>query len=117
MDGRSQVVSWDVFETVEGALPSFIEPFFSGDNIGEFLPRGPEDQAYAEQATEYVNYIMFLSCLCGSERCARRPGPSRQFLSCLCGSELHRLAFHLCEAFLSCLCGSEPGRWQYGIGE
>lgn len=58
VDGRSQVVSWDVFETVEGALPSFIEPFFSGDNIGEFLPRGPEDQAYAEQATEYVNYLI-----------------------------------------------------------
>jgi hypothetical protein len=58
VDGRSQVVSWDVFETVEGALPSFIEPFFSGDNIGEFLPRGPEDEAYASQATEYVNYII-----------------------------------------------------------
>lgn len=58
VDGRSQVVSWDVFETVEGALPSFIEPFFSGDQIGEFLPRGPEDQAYAEQATEYINYII-----------------------------------------------------------
>lgn len=58
VDGRSQVVSWDVFETIEGAMPSFIEPFFSGDNIGEFAPRGPEDEAYAEQATEYVNYII-----------------------------------------------------------
>ena len=58
VDGRSQVVSWDVFETIEGALPSFIEPFFSGDNIGEFLPRGPEDEAYASQATEYVNYLI-----------------------------------------------------------
>lgn len=58
VDGRSQVISWDVFETVEGAMPNFLEPFFSGDNIGEFLPRGPEDVAYAEQATEYVNYII-----------------------------------------------------------
>ena len=56
--GRSQVVSWDVFETVEGALPNFLEPFFSGDNIGEFLPRGPEDAAYSEQATELVNYVI-----------------------------------------------------------
>lgn len=56
--GRSQVVSWDVFETVEAALPNFLEPFFSGDNIGEFLPRGPEDAAYAEQATELVNYVI-----------------------------------------------------------
>lgn len=58
VDGRSQVTSWDVFETVEGALPSFIEPFFSGDRIGEFLPRGTEDVAYAEQASEYVNWII-----------------------------------------------------------
>ncbi|RKJ96644.1 portal protein [Alicycliphilus denitrificans] len=56
--GRSQVVSWDVFETIEAALPNFLEPFFSGDNIGEFLPRGPEDAAYAEQATELVNYVI-----------------------------------------------------------
>lgn len=58
VDGRSQVTSWDVFETIEGALPSFIEPFFSGDRIGEFLPRGTEDVAYAEQASEYVNWIV-----------------------------------------------------------
>lgn len=58
VDGRSQVISWEVFETVEGALPSFIEPFFSGDRIGEFLPRGTEDVAYAEQASEYVNWII-----------------------------------------------------------
>lgn len=56
--GRSQVVSWDVFETIEAALPNFLEPFFSGDNIGEFLPRGPEDAAYSEQATELVNYVI-----------------------------------------------------------
>lgn len=58
VDGRSQVISWDVFETIEGALPSFIEPFFSGDRIGECLPRGTEDVEYAEQASEYVNWII-----------------------------------------------------------
>ena len=58
VDGRSQVISWDVFETIEGALPSFIEPFFSGDRIGEYLPRGTEDVEYAEQASEYVNWII-----------------------------------------------------------
>lgn len=25
--GRSQVISWDVFEAVESALPGFLEPF------------------------------------------------------------------------------------------
>lgn len=58
VDGRSQVVSWDVFEVCESALPSLIEPFFSGDEIGEFEPVGPEDEAYCEQATEYVNHLV-----------------------------------------------------------
>lgn len=58
VDGRSQVVSWDVFEVVESALPSMIEPFFAGDSIGEFEPVGQEDEAYAEQATDYVNYLL-----------------------------------------------------------
>lgn len=56
--GRSQVVSWDVFEVVESAMPGFIEPFFSGDTIGKFEPKGPEDVQWAEQATDYVNHII-----------------------------------------------------------
>ena len=56
VDGRSQVVSWDVFEIVESALPSFLEPLFGGDNIAEFQPTGPEDEEKAKQATDYVNY-------------------------------------------------------------
>lgn len=56
--GRSQFRSADVFECVESAMPGFIEPFFSSENIGVFAPRGPEDEAYAEQATDYVNYLI-----------------------------------------------------------
>lgn len=56
--GRSSVVSQDVFEIVESALPGFLEPFFSGDRIGEFKPRKPEDEAFCEQATDFVNYII-----------------------------------------------------------
>lgn len=58
VEGRSQVRSWDTFEVIESAMPSFLEPFFSGDNIGEFQPRSPEDEAYVEQATDVVNYII-----------------------------------------------------------
>lgn len=58
VEGRSQVVSWDVFEVVESALPSFLEPLFGGDNIAEFQPRGPEDEQAASQATDYVNYLV-----------------------------------------------------------
>lgn len=58
VEGRSQVVSWDVFEVVESALPSLLEPFFAGDDVGEFEPVGKEDEAYCEQATDYVNYLI-----------------------------------------------------------
>lgn len=60
VEGRSQVVSWDVFEVVESALPSFLEPLFGGDNIAEFQPRGPEDERFASQATDYVNYLSLI---------------------------------------------------------
>lgn len=56
--GRSQVVSWDVFEVIESALPSMLEPFFAGDDIGEFEPAEQGDEAAAEQATDYINYLV-----------------------------------------------------------
>lgn len=58
VDGRSQQVSWDVFEVVEAAMPTFLEAFFAGDDVGEFEPVGIEDEQYAKQATDYVNYIV-----------------------------------------------------------
>ena len=56
--GRSQAVSWDVYETIESALPDLIEIFLSGENVGEFEPVGAEDEPFAEQATDYINYIL-----------------------------------------------------------
>lgn len=56
--GRSQVVSWDVFETVESVLPDLLEIFLASDNIAEFTPTGPEDEAWAAQATDYINYLV-----------------------------------------------------------
>lgn len=58
VEGRSQARSWDTFEIIESALPSFLEPIFGGDNIAEFQPRGPEDEQSAQQATDYVNYLV-----------------------------------------------------------
>ena len=58
VEGRSQVVSWDTFETIESVLPDLIEVFLSRDNIGEFTPTGPEDEAFAAQATDYINYLI-----------------------------------------------------------
>ena len=57
VEGRSQVVSHDVFEVVEWAMPHIMKVFTSMDNIAEFEPHGPEDEAEAKQATQLVNHI------------------------------------------------------------
>jgi hypothetical protein len=56
-DGRSQVVSMDVRDTVQGILPSLMRIFFGPERVVEFAPQGPEDIAAAEQATDYVDFI------------------------------------------------------------
>ena len=56
-DGRSQVVSMDVRDTVQGILPSLMRIFFGPERVVEFAPQGPEDVASAEQATDYVDFI------------------------------------------------------------
>lgn len=57
-DGRSQVVSRDVRDTVQAILPSLMRVFFGSQKIVEFAPNGPEDVAMAEQATDYINYVL-----------------------------------------------------------
>lgn len=56
--GRSQVVSWDVFEVIESAMPGFLEPFFATDRIGEFKPRTQADEAFCDQSSDVVNSII-----------------------------------------------------------
>jgi hypothetical protein len=56
-EGRSQVVSMDVRDTVQGILPSLMRIFFGPERVVEFAPQGPEDIASAEQATDYVDFI------------------------------------------------------------
>ncbi len=55
--GRSQVVSRDVSDTVEGVTANVVKPFISGDRIVQFDARGPEDEEQAEQETNYANFI------------------------------------------------------------
>lgn len=57
-DGRSQVVSMDVRDTVQSILPSLMRIFTSSDKTVEYAPNGPEDVAAAEQASDYANYIV-----------------------------------------------------------
>jgi hypothetical protein len=56
-EGRSQVVSMDVRDTVQGILPSLMRIFFGPERVVEFMPHGPEDVMNADQATDYVDFI------------------------------------------------------------
>lgn len=56
-EGRSQVVSRDVHDTIQAIEPSLMRIFFSPENVVEFAPFGEDDAKTAEQATDYVNYI------------------------------------------------------------
>jgi hypothetical protein len=51
------VVAMEVRDTVSAMLPSLMKVFFSSENVVEYVPRGPEDVAGAQQATDYANYI------------------------------------------------------------
>lgn len=56
-EGRSQVVSTEVADTIEMMMPSLMRIFSSTDRTVEFVPRGPEDVEAAAQATDYCNFI------------------------------------------------------------
>lgn len=58
VDGQSQVVSRDVFDTIETIKPSLLRIFTGGDRVCKFEPTGPEDQEQAEQETDYINYVI-----------------------------------------------------------
>jgi len=57
VEGRSQIVSRDVAEVVDGMLPDLLKPFVAGDEAVKFEPRGPEDEEGAQQATDYANFV------------------------------------------------------------
>lgn len=57
-EGRSHVVSRDVHDTINAIVPSLMRVFFGSENVVEFAPEGEEDVEAAEQATDYINYIV-----------------------------------------------------------
>lgn len=58
VEGRSQVVSYDVQDTIESALPQLLKVFVSGDEVVQFAPKNPEDVPAAEQETDYINHVV-----------------------------------------------------------
>jgi len=57
IEGRSQVVSTDVADTIETILPNLIRIFTASDQTVKCDPVKAEDVALAEQATNYINYV------------------------------------------------------------
>ena len=55
VEGKSQIVTGEVAEAVDGALPSLVRIFTASDEVVRFDPRGPQDEAAAKQATDSVS--------------------------------------------------------------
>jgi hypothetical protein len=119
-DGRSRAVSTDVADTVEGLMPSLMDIFAGSNEVVRFEPVGPEDEAAAQQETDYVNHVFM----------QQNPGfmilysfikdalLSSQALSARCGSASRSCSVndtHLCAGYGPAvpgpgLCGSLLGR-------
>ena len=57
-DGRSQVVSRDVRDTIALMMPQIMRTFFGTQRVVEYQPRYPEDVPNSEQASDYVNQVV-----------------------------------------------------------
>ena len=58
VDGRSQVISSDVSDTIESVMPGLIRVFSSGEEICSFNPAHAGDEEAAKQETDTVNYYL-----------------------------------------------------------
>lgn len=59
VEGRSQIVTGEVAEVVDGALPQIMKVFTSSNKAVEFEPCNEGDGALAEQMTAYANHIFY----------------------------------------------------------
>lgn len=59
VEGKSQIITREVAEVVDGALPQLMRVFTSSDDAVVFEPVNQGDEETAEQATNYVNHIFY----------------------------------------------------------
>jgi hypothetical protein len=59
VEGRSQIVTGEVAEVIDGALPQLIRVFTQSDDIVRFEPKHPGDEEGAKQATDYCNWVFY----------------------------------------------------------
>ena len=58
-DNRSKVVSRDVRSAITKVLPSVTRVILGNDKIVQYEPVGEGDEEKAEQASDYINYVVF----------------------------------------------------------
>jgi hypothetical protein len=58
VEGRSTIVTGEVAEVVDGALPQLVRIFTQSDDVVRFEPKAPGDEEAAKQATEYCNWVL-----------------------------------------------------------
>ena len=58
VEGRSQIVTGEVAEAIDGAFPQLLRIFTQSDEVVRFEPKGPGDEEKAKQATEYCNWVL-----------------------------------------------------------
>ena len=58
VEGRSQIVTSEVAEAVDGALPQIMRIFTQTKNFVDYMPRTQEDEEGAQQATDYANWVL-----------------------------------------------------------
>ena len=59
VEGRSSIVTGEVAEVVDGALPQLLRIFTQSDELVRFEPKGQGDEEAAKQATDYCNLVFF----------------------------------------------------------
>ena len=57
-ENRSRAMSRDVADTVDWMLPGLMRIFFAGDKLVDYIPSEPGDEEFADQATEYINFLL-----------------------------------------------------------
>jgi hypothetical protein len=57
-DGRSQVVTTEVRDTVQAMMPSLMRVFFGDQQVVEVIPTSGDKAAFAEQAEDTLRYVL-----------------------------------------------------------
>jgi len=57
VEGKSSIVTGEVAEAIDGAMPPLMRIFTGSDEVVLANPTGPGDEAGAQQVTDYLNYI------------------------------------------------------------